>query len=169
MKQLLPLTFTLGILLIFSCSKEDKAAVVLCDNDHAEFYYNGTLFNTALNPVGSEFMTPSGASCGIAAVLDESANNFTIHILGENHHINIRSEIGTLNSQTDFRYIRYTNSDMSSAFENLTTANENYIIIEELDRENNTVKGSFSFTIENDEGDVAEISEGEFSCTYHEI
>ena len=166
MKNLLYIFLGIGMILIWSCSDEKELTNNICANDFAEYNYNGTLFNTMHSPDQGEILTPSGESCGIGAVINLSQNILTLRIFGEDQDLNIHTEITNLNEEGKFRFLEYTNNDITSSFNNLTLNNQNFILIEELDTLANTIKGEFNFKIENSIGDTITVTNGLFNCSF---
>ncbi len=166
MKNLLYLFLGLGMISIWSCSDEEELPNNICVNDFAEYYYNGTIFNTMHMPDQGEVLTPSGESCGIGAVINLSQNILTLRIFGEEQDLNIHADITNLNEEVEFRFLEYTNNNITSSFNNLTLDDQNFILIEELDTSANTIKGSFNFKIENSIGDTITVTNGFFNCSY---
>lgn len=169
MKNLIYLFLGLGITLILSCSEEETPAIDLCDDNHAEYYFNDTLFQTMHVPDGGEILTPSGTNCGIGVVVNESNNLLILRIFGEEQQINIHTYITNLNEEEEFSFLEYTKNDINSTFENLILNHQNFILITELDTLENTIKGAFDFKIENSAGDTMSITNGMFNSSYHEF
>lgn len=118
-------------------------------------------------PDQGEILTPSGESGGIGAVLNLSANILTLRIFGEEQKLNIHADITNLNEDLEFRFLEYTNNNITSSFNNLPLDDQNYILIEELDTIANKIKGKFNFKIENSAGDSISVTNGLFNCSYN--
>jgi len=88
-----------------------------------------------------------------------------LRIFGEGQDINMHTNIVNLNEETAFSFIEYTND--SSTFDSLDEDNQNFILIEELDTTEKTIKGTFGFKIENASGEFVTITNGSFNCSYH--
>jgi len=166
MKNLLCIFLGLGMILIWSCSDDENLSNNICADDYAEYYYNGTLFNTMHLPDQGEVLTQSGESCGIGAVINENQNILTMRIFDEEHHLNIHADVTNLNQEVGFRFLELTNSNTTSTLNDLTLNDQNFILIEELDTLANTIRGKFNFKIEDTSGDTVTVTSGIFDCSY---
>lgn len=164
MKNIICLLFGLGM--IFSCSDDTVDTIDLCGDDKAEYTYNDNFFQTKHLPDQGEFLNPDGVSCGIAAVLDEASNIMTLRIFGETQAIHMRFATSTINQQLNFEFIEYTNSSSDAAYNILALDSNNYIQIDLFDSSEQTVQGTFKFIIKNANGEVIDVRNGEFVCSY---
>lgn len=166
MKNLLYIFLGLGMIALWSCSDDDELTSNVCENDFAEYSLNGTLFTTTHLPDQGEILTTSGESCGIGAVIDENQNILTLRIFGSEQELNIHTNVTNLNEEGAFRFLQYTNNNVTSSFNNLLD-DQNFILIEELDTSASTIKGTFNFKIENSLGDTIIVTNGLFNCSFH--
>lgn len=170
MKNFLFISLTVSVFLILSCSKtepQQETVFEFCDDNYAEYQYNNSGFATEYTPGGGEITTPDGENCGISGVLDEGANMFLLKVFNEGQSLTLRFEPAGINEQGEFLFVQYSNSDMDSTFDQLSSDYQNYILIEEYNDVENTIRGQFDFTVENEMGESIVINNGIFDCSFH--
>jgi len=167
MKNLYFILLVALTIFILSCTTEDEAAMVLCENDFVEFFYNDTMFRTMHLPEQGEILTPSMESCGVGAALNKTANILTLRILGESQNLFINADLDNVVGDGELLNVEYTDEQMNSPYNNLMIDPQNYFIVEENDTISNTMSGIFRFKIENVTGEVMNITNGTFNCSYH--
>jgi hypothetical protein len=172
MKNLRYIFLGLGVMALWSCSDDEKLTnneemtSNVCEDDFAEYSVNDTVFATMHLPNQGEILTTSGESCGIGAVIDENQNNLILRIVGEEQALSIHADVTNINVEEAFRFLEYTNNDVTTSFTNLLD-DENFILVEELDTSASTIKGTFNFKIENSLGDTITVTNGVFNCSFH--
>ena len=166
-----------GLILIFigalffalSCSDTEEQPVDKCGSDFAAFYLDSDYFKASYSADGGEFMLPNGENCGLAASYTESGANLLVHVLGEAGHLHFHVEVGMINQALDLRNAYFVKDGLGDRFETLSAGNQSYVMVESLDEVNNIVTGTFAISLSNDNGQIVQITEGSFSCSYHEI
>ncbi len=169
MKNLLITCVTVLFIFISSCSNNEIQVSTVCDGDFARYEFDGNLFESQYAEQGGEFLTPSGYNCGIGAAFSENTNHLIINIAGSNQHLNIRTIYNELNFEHEVNSAYYQNDDYTETFGEYTSSQDDFIKITELDLDANTISGEFELKIKNSNSEEMEITNGSFTCFYHEI
>lgn len=154
--------------ILFSCKEEPEVHFDLCPNDFAQFLMNGELMQTTQSSAGGEFLTPEGASCGIAAAFDEENNYLILNIVVEDQHLNFHVDNVIPLEALAFSNVQYSYEGGVGTLDHLDSDFSNYIQINGIDAAAESIEGNFSFQM-NHNGVLLSITEGSFRCNYHEI
>lgn len=167
----------IGMSLLMSCGDESESdggsvfsELIFCEDDNAEFLYNGSLIQTMHNTDGSDILNPEGVSCGIAAALEEANEMITLRIESEGHKLLVQTRVNNLNENvvySDFTNISYASDAFDNSVQDLLPDHPNNLTITEFDAELKTISGEFNLGFASPiASTMITLTDGKFTCTY---